>query len=313
VSTELRFGPAELVNATGCSDETSHLVFKQLHSPELIYRPLSEAESATALDAVEDLIQNKPLRAVGDDNPQVWESGWAELVAQLENQPITVETLRPQYFHKDVPCRLFGGLVQQVTPYFEYWVGLCVRLAIFAEFLREQKHIIEFGCGTGINLLLLSQLCRGAKLIGCDWATPSQTILARMARENSKNIEGCQFNMLTAKGDSSLIIDKSAVLTVHALEQLGNRWRPFLDFLLTTRPALCVHIEPLVELYAASKRLDVLAERYHRKRRYLEGFVPAIKQLAMSGAVKIIALRRTGFAGLYQEAYSILVWRPVGS
>jgi hypothetical protein len=207
-----------------------------------------------------------------------------------------------------VPCRLFGGLVEQVTPDFEYWVGLCVRVATFAEFLKGQRHIVEFGCGTGINLLLLAQLMPGVRLAGCDWATPSQRILAQIARETGEAVDGHRFNMLTATGECGPIGADTAVLTVHALEQLGAAWQPFLDFLMARQPALCVHVEPLVELYETTP-LDDLARRYHRKRGYLDGFVPAIQALAARGLAEILTLRRTAFSGLYQEAYSVLVWQ----
>ncbi len=309
MSAQLKFGPIELSRVAGCSPETAALAFDRLRPPELLYRALNAQETATAIADIGDVIGGKPLRVVGADDPAVWERGWAELAARLESQHVTMQTLRPQYFHAGVPCRLFGALVEQITPDFEYWVGLCVRFVTFAAFLNDRHHVVEFGCGTGINLLLLSQLRAGMRLVGCDWATPSQRILAQMARETGEAIEGHRFNMLTATGDCGRIGADTAVLTVHALEQLGTGWQPFLDFLLARRPGLCVHIEPLLELYDPSAALDDLARRYHLKRKYLEGFVPAVKTLAASGAAEIVALRRTAFAGLYQEAYSILVWR----
>jgi hypothetical protein len=132
-----------------------------------------------------------------------------------------------------------------------------------------------------------------------------------MARETGKAIEGRRFNMLSATGDHGAIDGAAAVLTVHALEQLGTKWQPFLDLLLARRPGICVHIEPLLELYNPSQRLDDLARRYHLKRHYLQRFVPEIEKLAAAGKAEILTLRRTAFAGLYQEAYSVLVWRPL--
>jgi len=308
VSAPQKFGPAELARATGCSPAIAALAFDTLRPPELVYRPLTETEAAAAIVGIETVIRDKPLRMVGADDPAVWEHGWAELADQLASQKITTHTLRPQYYHGEVPCRLFGGLVEQVTPDFEYWVGLCVRLATFAEFLQGQRHIVEFGCGTGINLLLLAQLMPGTRLMGCDWAAPSQRILAQIARETGEAVDGHRFNMLTATGECGPIGADTAVLTVHALEQLGAAWQPFLDFLMARRPALCVHVEPLVELYETTP-LDDLARRYHRKRGYLDGFVPAIQALAARGLAEILTLRRTAFSGLYQEAYSVLVWQ----
>jgi hypothetical protein len=300
-----------LARVTGCSPEVAALAFARLRPPDLMYRTLTAAESAAVIAGIEEAISGKSLRVAGTDDPRVWEHGWAELATQLEHRRITAQALRPQYFHAGVPCRLFGTLVEQVTTDFEYWVGLCVRFANFATFLQDWRHIIEFGCGTGINLLLLAELCPGAKLVGCDWATPSQKILAQIGRETGREIEGRRFNMLTAQGDCGAIDSCSAVLTVHALEQLGSGWRAFLDLLLAHRAGVYVHIEPLLEMYDSSSPLDDLARRYHLKRNYLCGFVPAIQQLAEAGRARILALRRTSFAGLYHEAYSVLVWRAL--
>jgi hypothetical protein len=312
LSAPLRFGPAELARVTGCSPEVAALTFDRLHPPALIYRQLTAAETAVATAGIEDVIRGKSLRVAGADDPEVWERGWAELAAQLEHQRVTTQTLRPQYFHATVPCRLFGTLVEQVSPDFEYWVGLCVRFAIFAEFLQDRRHVIEFGCGTGINLLLMTELRLGTRLVGCDWARPSQKILAQMARETGEAIAGYRFNMLMAEGDCGAIDTESAVLTVHALEQLGTGWRPFLDFLRAQGAGTHVHIEPLLELYDSSASLDDVARRYHLKRNYLQGFVPAIQKLADNRQAEILTLRRTQFAGLYHEAYSVLVWRLAG-
>src|SRR5258707_14365208 len=103
--------------------------------------------------------------------------------------------------------------------------------------------------------------------------------------------------MLTATGGGGCIGADPTVLTVHALEQVGAGWQPFVDFVIARRPRLCVHLEPLVELYETAP-LDDLARRYHRKRRYLDGFVPAIKALAAHGRAEILTLRRTAFSGL---------------
>jgi hypothetical protein len=306
----VHFGPAELAQLTGCPAEAAAAAFAALHPPELSYRRLGPAEAARIIADIEDTIGNRPLRVVGSDDPQVWEKGWAELADQLTNRPITFEALRPQYFHAGVPCRLFGELVEPLAPDFEYWVGLCVRYVLFREFLHDRSHIVEFGCGTGINLLVLSKLAPQTRLAGCDWASASPMILRRMAEQTGCAIQGHRFNMLTASGEEPGTIDaNTAVLTVHALEQLGSGWGAFLAYILAHRPGLCVHVEPLLELYDPGSTLDELNRRYHEKRNYLRGFLPAIEELAARNEADIVARRRTAFGGLYHQAYSVLAWR----
>jgi hypothetical protein len=309
--SDLAFGPAELARLTNSTPEIAAAAFAALRPPDLRYRPLDPAEQAKALAEIEDAISHRALRVVGSDDPQVWEKGWAELADQLKDRPITFETLRPQYFHAGLPCRLGDELVAPAASDFEYWLGLCVRYVLFREFLHAWRHIVEFGCGTGINLLILAKLTPAARLAGCDWASASQTILRRMAEQTGCAIEGYRFNMLTASGEEPAAIGPgTALLTVHALEQLGSGWGAFLDYIRRHRPGRCLHIEPLLELYEPSSALDELNRHYHEKRNYLRGFLPAIEELAAKGQAEILAVRRTPFGGLYHQAYSVLAWRP---
>jgi hypothetical protein len=303
---------AAFARLTGAALPAARAMLAAVGAPALRYRPLAAAERTAVLADFETTITEKALRVVGADDPAVWERGWSELAERMRGTEITFESLRPQYFHDDVPCRLFGDLVMPATADFEYWVGLGVRWLAFEQLLTGRQRIVEFGCGTGINLLLLSRLLPDAQLLGCDWARASQRILGEMARQTGNRIEGHRFNMLVADGwDGAAIDARTAVLTVHALEQLSTGWRPFLDYLLARRPGLCLHLEPLLELYDAQQPLDALASRYHRKRRYLEGFLPAIEALAAEGRAEILARRRTSFGGLYHESYSILAWQPL--
>jgi hypothetical protein len=51
--------------------------------------------------------------------------------------------------------------------------------------------------------------------------------------------------------DYSLALERnSAVLTLVTIEQLAGRFEAFLDYLLHWRPGLCIHVEPIAELYA---------------------------------------------------------------
>ena len=105
--------------------------------------------------------------------------------------------------------------------------------------------------------------------------------------------------------------EASGVITTLAMEQLGANFQPFLNYLLAKRPKVCVHLEPIVEFYSPSVNLlDALAAEYHRKRGYLEGFWPTLKELQNAGKVDILDARRLLFGSLYHEAYTVLVWRP---
>ncbi len=221
-------------------------------------------------------------------------------------------SLRPQYFRGEPTCRFHGRYIRPIEPSFEYEVSLTLRRLIFEKFLGGFETVVEIGCGTGINILLLAAHFPKMRLVGCDWAAPSRDIVNAIANQSGRDIEGHLFNMLTAQGwDGATIDGKTAVLTVHAMEQLAGNWRPFADFVLSRKPALCLHIEPILELYDGSP-FDDRARRYHLKRGYLSGYLPFLQDLAQDGKIELVNVQRVPFGGVYHEAYSIVAWRPRG-
>lgn len=307
------FDFADFARLTGRSPAEVAGALRGLDLPELLYRPLSDDEQRRVVAEIVDTLEHRPLRVSGSDDPGVWEQGWGEVVDRLAGDSITIDSLKPQYFRGEATCRLEGAFIRPASADFEYYLGLGLRQVLFDEFFADRRRVVELGCGTGINLLLLARRYPGMELIGCDWADASQRILAAMARQTGHAIHGRKFNMLTAQGwpDGAIGAD-CVVLTVHALEQLGTNWSALIDFLLRQRPGLCVHVEPLLELYDSADRLDDLAARYHLKRGYLRGFLPFVRGLAARQRARIVAERRIRFGGLFHEAYSLLVWRPLG-
>lgn len=306
-------GPDEFSRLTGRSLSQVHNALRSLTLPELCFRELDSHETAQIVADVERTLLDESLRHSGDDDPSVWVRGWGEVAERLKGAPITLDTLRPQYFRGEPTCRLFGRYIRPIAPDFEYYVGLALRRIIFQEFLSDYATIAEIGCGTGINLLLLAEQFPAAQLIGADWASVCCDILAQMSTQLKRPIRCEVFNMLTATGwDGHGIDQRTACLTVHAMEQLGAGWQAFADFLVARRPGLCVHIEPLVELYDDAGAFDDRARRYHLKRGYLRGFHPHILAECREGKAELVSSRRIAFGGLFHEAYSVLVWRPRG-
>lgn len=307
--SDLLVSQDDLARLTGRSRTQVEAALRYLPLPALAYRELSEREAAEVTERVERTIREENLRRSGENDPAVWIRGWGEIAASLKQSGISRETLRPQYFHDEPICRLFGRYIRPLDPMFEYNLGLALRSIIFDEFLGGAPTIAEFGAGTGINILLLSDLFPKASLVGADWAPVCVDIYTQMARETGKAISGEVFNMLTASGWTPSE-PNCAFLTVHAMEQLETRWQPFCDFVFEHRPPLCLHIEPLFEHYDERSAFDDRARRYHLKRGYLRGFLPHVLAQCRAGKGELIASRRVAFGGLYHEAYSILAWRP---
>ncbi|HEV2161880.1 MAG TPA: class I SAM-dependent methyltransferase [Stellaceae bacterium] len=303
---------ADLARLVGSDAQAANALLERFAFPALSYRELTSAEIDAAAAQVDAALRAE-LRVSGQNDATVWERSWGEVAKELASKQITIEALRPPYFRGEPTCRMDGRYIRPLEASFEYDASLALRRLIFDRYLGGYDRVVEIGCGTGINLLILAAQFPTLKLVGCDWATPSRDIVNAMARQSGRAIKGCLFNMLTAEGWNGTDIDRrTAVLTVHALEQLASNWRPFLEFILARNPGFVLHIEPILELYDPASSFDDQARRYHLKRGYLQGYLPALRDLAQAGRIALDVTRRLRFGGLYHEAYSIVAWRPAG-
>ncbi len=203
---------------------------------------------------------------------ETWERCWAANTSGV-----------PEYFHP-----------------LEYTQFVRLRGELFHKYLRHFGEISEFGCGVGHNLVPL--MGQGKRLRGMDWAASATRAVADLG------IEAQWFDML--KPDHKVKL-AGAVFTVHALEQLGTDWGPFLDYLVEQEPRLCLHIEPIEELYDPADPHDAACLAYHRKRGYLSGFLTKLRDMENKGEADLLEVRKSSFGGMNHDAYSVIVWRPL--
>lgn len=280
--------------------------------PNLTYRVLEGAERDAIEQAIKGRIEKRDFRIVGENDNQVWVRGWGEILEQVEKQGFTPDVLRPQYFDHHRIMRFDGEYIDGGDAKFVYRYDQLLRRIVLAKYLKGQKKVVELGCGTGTSQLMLAELLPEAELVASDWSPPSQGIIRAMSDYLKRPIRPVCFNMLTLEGWDELTVDTdSAVVTVHALEQLGDGCRKLLDRLVASKPKLCVHLEPVLEFYDASIPFDDLVIRYHTTRNYLQNWLTDIRALAKEGKAEILEERRLQFGDRYHEAYSVIVWRPL--
>ncbi|MCA8977203.1 MAG: hypothetical protein KDC98_20950 [Planctomycetes bacterium] len=237
-----------------------------------------------------------------------WERGWSENLRDFEARGYAPETLIPRYNKYDV-LRYRGDYVRVADRGFEYSVYTALRHYCFARWFADCDAVTEFGCGTGTSLLLLAETMPQLRLCGCDWAPSSQEILHKLGERLGISIAARRFDMF--QPDPALELGPGAgVFTSAAMEQLGCDHGAFVDFLLARRPRICVHIEPIYELYDGDDLFDEVARRYHLHRNYLRGFLPRLRELADRGDIELLEARRSGLGSFFHEGYSIVVWRP---
>lgn len=265
-------------------------------------------QEAIILNVLKTMDDNK-LSVSGRDRKNEWEAGWSENLNDFLNNRYSIDCLTPRYMHKHEVKRLFGRYIRPIDTNFEVNFYTVYRHYLFLKYLADYDPIMEFGCGTGYNLVILAKLFPSKKIIGLDWTKSSIDLIETIADKYDLNIHGQFFNFF--EPDKSLVVPNgSAFLTLNALEQTGRQYGFFLDFILEKRPAICINSEPFVEMYDPNYLLDYLAIRYHNRRNYLKGFIPSLQNLDKENKLSILSIKKVPFGNLFHEGYSFVVWKP---
>lgn len=249
-----------------------------------------------------------PLPVSGPARQPAWEAGWGDILARYAASRDLAD-LEPHYFRKPSRVmRVLGRYVRPHDPRFEASFVDVLQTWLAARWLGDATAIYEFGCGPGHNVAAFARLLPGRPIVGLDWATPSQQLLALVAQTTGLPISGRSIDMFAPELDAPLPRG-AAVVSIGAMEQLGERHEAFLAFLLRQAPAICVHVEPLHELYDPTDPFDDAARRYAERRGYLRGYLPRLESLAREGRIELLEVRRH-LGSEFHDGWGSLVWRP---
>ena len=276
----------------------------------LEYEILHDEDRDNVIKSVLEKINLKSLRVSGENNNEVWEKGWGEILEEI-SEKFHPDKIMPQYFDHHNIMRFDGHYIKAISSNFVYKYDQIIRKIIIKKYINTKK-LIEIGCGTGSGTLLAANLLsKDIELTASDWATKSQLIVDKISEYTKRPIKSVQFNMLDLKGWEELGVDKdSTIISFHALEQLGDNYKLLLNK-LASQKIQCIHLEPIVELYNNENLYDELAIIYHNKRNYLGSYLSDIKRLEKHGKAKIIKEQRISFGDRYHEAYSLIIWKGV--
>lgn len=288
-------------------DETARLsVLKSVNNLNLSYHDISQSEFEHEILAAIKRIQADTQIVGTPERTEVWERGWGENWQDFADS-LDIADLMPKYFRPDITFRWQGHLVKSPNPRFEYDLGNILKQCLYELYASDVSDIYEFGCGTGYNLLQMGQMFPEKHLHGFDLTESSIRILSVLHDKLGLSVDGQTFDFM--KPDSSLCLRfDSLVFTSAALEQIGDRCRPFVDYLLGQDFKRCVHLEPIVELYDEDDLLDYLAKSFHQKRCYLSGLLPYLRELEAAGRIVLDKVQRTHFGNFNHEGYTIVVW-----
>jgi len=308
-ATVWRLGPAEIAEILGTAEASLPAATRAaIDAADFAVTPLSGPELEEERARVAAALHG-PLPVSGPQRHAAWEAGWGDISERFAASGDLAD-LEPHYFRKPSRVmRVLGRYVRPRDPRFEASFVRVLQTWVAARWLGGEGPIWEFGCGPGHNVVAFAQLLPGRTVVGLDWARPSQEILARVAERTGLPVAGRRFDMFAPEADLTLPAGSIAV-TIGAMEQLGDRFETFLGFLLQERPALCVHLEPLHELYDRSDPFDAVAAAYAERRGYLRGYLPRLQELARSGRIELLCVKRH-FGSEFHDGWGSLVWRPL--
>lgn len=254
-------------------------------------------------------LDSKTLKTSGPHRLNDWKKGWEENLQEFKRSSYNLDHLIPKFVKEGAYIRFQGNFIKPESDSFETDLVTVMRYYLFNTYYKKTCTLYEFGAGTGLNLVAASEIFPKMKLIGLDWAKSSLDIINALKKNLNINISGKRFDLFTP--DKNYQLDKkSAVLTIGTLEQLGKKFKPFINYLLRNKPKICINVETLYEMYDQENLLDYLAKKYLEQRNYLRGFLPYLRHLETKKRIKILEVKRA-FGSFYHDGYTYIVWKPI--
>lgn len=285
------------------------LLKKKIKKFNLHYNYLNIEENNKFILKIVKLIIEKNIKKSGKLYKRKWNKGWYENYFKYKKSNKKSDLI-PQYFFKEKISRIGNNLIKPQSKYFDYKILNLITSYIFEKYLKNEKNIIEFGCGTGHNLLNLNTYAKIAKIYGLDWALSSKKILNLISTKHP-NIRGYKFDYFNPKFNKKLNMPQNSwtCYSVASMEQIGKNFKKFINFLRKNKPKLIINIEPINELLNENLILDYLSIKYSQKRNYLDNFFSYLKNLQKKKYIKFLEIKKSHFGSLYINGYSILVWK----
>jgi len=244
------------------------------------------------------------------ERKQVWSNGWEENYHDFIDSNYDLDKLIPKFIRYGQPIRYNLTYIKPSDPKFEFNYYSVFRQWLFKKYLAEYENMYEFGCGTGFNLVTLAQLYPDKNLYGLDFVPYPVKLINKIAEHYKYNLTGHLFDMISPNKFPLSLKENSAIFTIGSIEQLAGRFEKFIKYLLEQHVSLCIHIEPVIELYNENNLVDYLAIKFQEKRGYTKGFLPYLKKLESHKMIEILKAKRLFFGSLYMEGYNCIIWRP---
>lgn len=240
-----------------------------------------------------------------------WENGWSENLLEFKNSK-NINSLIPKYHGKKRYAHWKQNIINPLTENFDYKIHLCFVDAILEKYLSQNniENLYEFGCGPAYHLVRINQNHPNINLFGFDWTKASQQIIKQINEILNININCQNFDFFNPNYSID-IKQNSAFLSVAALEQTGENYNKFIDFIIEKKPSMCINIEPISEVLDGNNLIDFLSIKYFEKRNYLNSYLSYLQKLQDDKKIEILDVRRTYAGSYFIEGHTLIVWKVI--
>ena len=237
-----------------------------------------------------------------------WQDDWFSVLQNLRTNDDNVKSIiRPKWFRESAFVNIQNCLSLTKTPYVDWEYQLITRQMLFYTHLRDIENICEFGSGSGTNFYLINEILQNKNFILSDISVTSLKIIEELKRKLNRN--NLTYSNIDIEQDIDLQLpDNTAVITTSVLEQIGDNYKNFINFILKEKPQIVINVEPIVELLDSKNGFDNVMNLYCEKRKYLAGYLTELEKLEKQKKIKIIMKKRTMVSGTFIEN-SVLIWK----
>jgi len=237
-----------------------------------------------------------------------WQDDWFSVLQNLETNNENVKLIiRPKWFRESAFVNIQNCLSLTKTPYVDWEYQLITRQMLFYTHLKDIENICEFGSGSGTNFYLINEILQNKSFILSDISVTSLKIIEELKRKLNRN--NLTYSNIDIEQDIDLQLpDNTAVITTSVLEQIGDNYKNFINFILKEKPQIVINVEPIVELLDSKNGFDNVMNLYCEKRKYLAGYLTELEKLEKQKKIKIIMKKRTMVSGTFIEN-SVLIWK----
>ena len=237
-----------------------------------------------------------------------WQDDWFSVLQNLQTNNDNVKSIiRPKWFRESAFVNIQNCLSLTKTPYVDWEYQLITRQMLFYTHLKDIENICEFGSGSGANFYLINEILQDKSFILSDISVTSLKIIEELKRKLNRN--NLTYSNIDIEQDINLQLpDNSAVITTSVLEQIGDNYKNFINFILKEKPQIVINVEPIVELLDSKNGFDNVMNLYCEKRKYLAGYLTELEKLEKQKKIKIIMKKRTMVSGTFIEN-SVLIWK----